>query len=101
MFASIICVFMGSDGKKNVCKTCARKAAVQIMCKPKSPRNLCKLCAKNLARLGACLARGLSRPSPGGKRRVRGLKTRLLSFLSAGMVTGKRGLNQSIARPGC
>ena len=34
MFATIMCVFLGSGGKKNVCKSCARKAAVQTLCKP-------------------------------------------------------------------
>ena len=52
MFASIICAFVGSGGKKNVCKSCARKAVVQTLCKPNSPRNLCKPCAKILARAG-------------------------------------------------
>ena len=45
MFASIICEFLGSGGKKNVCKSCARKATVQTLCKSNSPRNLCKPCA--------------------------------------------------------
>lgn len=46
MFASIICALLGSRGKKNVCKSCARKPAVQTLCKPNSPRNLCKLVQK-------------------------------------------------------
>jgi hypothetical protein len=75
MFASIICAFLGSGGKKNVCKSCARKAAVQTLCKLNSPRNLCKPCAKILACRGAWLACGASRSPPEGHGSIRGLKT--------------------------
>lgn len=34
MFASTICAFVGSRGKKTVCNSCARKPAVQVLCKP-------------------------------------------------------------------
>src|SRR5271157_4903546 len=43
MFASIKCAFAEILGKENVCKPCARKVAVQTLCKQNSPRNLCKL----------------------------------------------------------
>ena len=65
MIASIICAFVGSRGKKTVCKSRASKAAVQTLCKPNSPRNLCKPCAKILACRGAWLACGASRYANG------------------------------------
>ena len=61
MFASIICAFVGSSRKKNVCKSCARKPDVQTLCKPNLPRNLCKPCAK----FWPALARGWPVARPG------------------------------------
>ena len=52
MFSSTICAFVGSGGKKSVCKSCARKTDVQTLCKSKSHRNLCKLCARISSPLG-------------------------------------------------
>src|ERR1035438_7694422 len=43
MIASIICALLGSSGKETLCKSCARKTAVQTVCKQISTRNLCKL----------------------------------------------------------
>ncbi len=81
---------MGSGGKKSACKMCARKSAVQTLCKPNSPRNLCKL----VQRFWPAVARGwpLARPDRRREERPHCLALRL----SAALVTQQRGLN---ARP--
>ena len=83
MIASINRAFPGSRGKKTVCKTRARKVAVQTLCKQNSPRNLCKLVQMYSDRLNACISvwfgRGASRLSA-GERAASGNTIALLSF---------------------
>jgi len=46
MFASTICAFVGSRGKKTVCNSCARKQAVQSLCKSKFAPDSVQTCAR-------------------------------------------------------
>jgi len=95
MDASIYCAFVGSRGKKNVCKTCAKKQPVQTLCKQNVWPGFVQTLCKGLARRGAWLASGASRPSPVGQNSVRE-QNRPATVLrkSAPLVPQQRGLDR-------
>ena len=45
MFASIICVFVGSFGNETVCKSCAAGVPVQTLCKHQLAPDSVQTCA--------------------------------------------------------